>query len=111
VRSDLLTRREAAEYLGVSVSTLGRLTTVAVRRSVKGTGFDYWLGPQSPATPFEDAARLEVSGTLDGTRSEVDARTRDKSRQVQRSAHLGLPAVIAIIDFRQPEARLDRLVP
>src|SRR5262245_45109494 len=39
---------------------------VVVRRSRKGTGFDYWLGLQHDESR-EPRARLEVSGMLHGT--------------------------------------------
>lgn len=45
---------------------------VVIERSKKGTGFDYWIGDSDDdwSLPFEGAARLEVSGILQGTKSQ-----------------------------------------
>ena len=41
-----------------------------VERSVKGTGFDYWLGSENDAL-FQNKARLEASGILRGDQNGV----------------------------------------
>lgn len=55
---------------------------IVVQRSKKGTGFDYWLGePQVPddTLPFStELTRLEVSGILSGTGTQVAARVKQK---------------------------------
>jgi hypothetical protein len=77
---------------------------VAVERSRKGTGFDYWLGDAGPL-PFEKKARLEVSGLNEGTVAEVEARREEKIAQTAASAKTGLPAYAVVIEFGAPRAR------
>src|SRR5690606_41030816 len=50
-----------------------------------GLGFDYWLGDAGQDLPFMHDLRLEVSGVLKGTPSEVRRRLDEKVRQVGRS--------------------------
>lgn len=76
-----------------------------VRRSRKGTGFDYWLQKEVPASqPFE--ARLEVSGVL-ASPNTVRARVAQKRDQTRASDRPGLPVVIAVVEFSTPVALLE----
>lgn len=85
------------------------LDLVVVERSRKGTGFDYWLGAPSEAGElFQGRARLEVSGIARGTESALSARVRKKIKQTTASDSLALPAVIAVVEFREPRTRLKR---
>jgi hypothetical protein len=63
-----------------------------VERSAKGLGFDYWLGNEGEDDDsdelFARKARLEVSGIFSGSRSQVQARVRQKREQVRPSDHL-----------------------
>jgi hypothetical protein len=69
---------------GVAILLMLELTGLAVvRRARKGTGVDYWLAPSDAAIPFQDAARLEVSGILNGGQSDIKARVSKKMRQTQ----------------------------
>ncbi len=81
----------------------------SVERSVKGPGIDYWLG-DSPGSDgiFQGAARLEVSGILDGDDVKIAARLRVKLRQTGPSDESGLLAYVAIVEFRKPEVRFVR---
>ncbi len=82
---------------------------VVVERSRKGTGFDYWLGkPSENAKLFQKRARLEVSGIAKGTEPTLKARIRQKANQTKVSDSLGLPAVIAVVEFGEPRTRLKR---
>jgi hypothetical protein len=78
-----------------------------VERSAKGTGVDYWLsaGVEEHGL-FQHAARLEVSGILDGEESAISARLRKKLVQTEPSDNTGLPAYVAIVEFGSPETRL-----
>jgi hypothetical protein len=76
-----------------------------VERSRKGTGFDYWLGADDPH-PFQKKARLEVSGILRGTERDLEQRIRQKCRQTQRSDHTRLEALVAVIEFGHPMAKV-----
>jgi hypothetical protein len=78
-----------------------------VERSVKGTGVDYWLsGDLDQHGIFQRAARLEVSGILDGDESKIVTRLKQKSLQTERTDKTCLPAYVAIVEFGSPEARL-----
>lgn len=82
-----------------------------VERSVKGTGFDYWLGTvnSSPSglEPFERKARLEVSGILQGGTKIAEARIREKIFQTRRSAG-DYPAYLVVVEFGTPMARMEQ---
>ena len=92
----------------LAVLLLVRETGYAViKRAAKGTGIDYWLGPEDQGPPFQDAARLEVSGILsaEGNPSQVqravDRRVKEKLKQTRRSAG-SLPAYVVVIEFGSP---------
>ena len=67
--------QEATEYGATAIAVLlirkGTGYTV-IERSVKGTGIDYWLGHDTEGPPFQNKARLEVSGILSVAGSERD---------------------------------------
>ena len=101
--------QEATEWgaCGVAVLLIGTLTEYqVVRRSWKGTGFDYWLGLRTDAL-FQHAARLEVSGILSGNRTDIEKRVRQKLRQVERSER-SLPAFVVVVEFGGPLATVVR---
>jgi hypothetical protein len=105
---------EATELGACGIAILvvrGQTGLVAVERSVKGTGFDYWLGTDEPnlddSEPFEHKARLEVSGILQGNRRVVEARLREKVRQARKTAGQ-YPAYIVVVEFGQPLAWMVR---
>jgi hypothetical protein len=95
---------EAAHYgaYGIAFLLTAELTEFKViERSYKSTGFDYWLGV-GDAYPFQQAARLEVSGIVDDP-SRVNARVNKKAKQTDRTAG-SLPAYVAVIEFGQPRS-------
>lgn len=108
-------QQEATEYGATAVAILlvGQMTDyTVVRRSVKGTGFDYWLGHRhatEDALPFQEAARLEVSGIFAGEEPLIRRRVQNKLKQVQRSDHLGLPAIVIVIEFSRLRAHVEQL--
>src|SRR5262245_34735279 len=56
---------EATEFgaCGVAILVMRDQTGLTVQRAFKGGGFDYWLGTTiDEAQPFQNLARLEVSG-------------------------------------------------
>jgi len=79
-----------------------------LQRSSKGPGFDYWLGDRSEL-PFKNKARLEVSGMLRGTESDVAYRIAAKMKQTHRSEATGLPAIIAVTEFGSPQTCIRTL--
>jgi hypothetical protein len=78
-----------------------------IERSIKGTGFDYWLGEALPtgALAFERKVRLEVSGILQGQERRIRARVKEKVQQTQQYGSR-LPAYVVVIEFGQPQARM-----
>lgn len=106
--------QEATELGACGIAILvARAVTglVAVERSVKGTGFDYWLGtinaPESNLEPLERKARLEVSGILHDVEEVVEVRVRQKLEQTQRSAGT-YPAYVVVVEFSHPMAWVER---
>lgn len=101
---------EHAAY-GVAFLLIRDMTDYTIiRRSRKGTGFDYWIGKEESENglPFQDKARLEVSGIRKGNSADVNARLRQKLGQVKPSDHLGLPAYIVIVEFGTPSSKVVR---
>lgn len=96
--------QEATEHGAVGVAALlilQKTEHAVLKRARKGTGFDYWLGPESQH-PFQHKARLEVSGLLKGTASAVRTRVRQKVEQTKLSART-LPAYIVVVEFGAPQ--------
>ena len=72
-----------------------------MRRSRKGTGFDYWLGLKGDRL-FQHSARLEVSGIRQGSDEAVQKRVNQKVAQTKRSDNLKLAAFIVVVEFGIP---------
>ncbi len=95
---------EQAAY-GIAFLLILQLTDLTViERSRKGTGFDYWLGIQdlTSTLPFQRMARLEVSGIRKGSRSQINARVKQKTEQTGISDAEALPAYIIVVEFSRP---------
>lgn len=102
--------QEATEHgaYGVALLLFERLYGLTVvERSFKRTGFDYWAGPLAASGfLFQDRTKLEMSGIAEGE-STIASRVRLKLAQVAKFDPSGtVPAYVAVIDFRQPAARL-----
>lgn len=100
---------EATEYGAICLAVLivlDHTDYTVVERSVKGTGFDYWLGHETDPL-FQRKARLEVSGIFQGI-DRVDARFRTKIEQTRRSDGMGLPAFVCVVEFGTPLAKFGR---
>lgn len=98
---------EATEEGAVAVAIavmLDRTDYVVVERSVKTTGFDYWLGRKEGI--FE--ARLEVSGIRHGSKSLIRKRVTQKLEQMAPSDHGGLPGYAVVVEFGKPCAQVVR---
>jgi hypothetical protein len=80
---------------------------VVVERSRKGTGFDYWLGSEE-GYPFQNQARLEVSGIRAGSAPDIKARVKQKLQQTQQSDALLLPAYVVVVEFSRPIAEVTK---
>ena len=100
--------REAADHgaSGVAILLMRDITKLTVlERSVTGTGFDYWLGPEVKADDeliFQDMIRLEISGINNGTRNQVRQRVTEKLTQTEQSDDWGLPAYVVVVEFGAP---------
>jgi len=97
---------EAAQFgaMGIAVAVIYDQTGCKVKRSWKGTGFDYWFGEESDGYPFQNLLRVEVSGDIKGTDSEIHSRLRKKMEQTEVSDGIGIPACAVIVEFSVPKS-------
>lgn len=97
---------EAAQFgaMGIAVALIHDQMGWKVKRSWKGTGFDYWVGDQKETYPFKDTLRLEVSGDFKGTDAELKQRLKTKLEQTTRSDSTSLPAYAIIVEFSNPKS-------
>jgi hypothetical protein len=87
---------------GVAILLTQSLTKYKViEQSVRGTGFDFWLGHKGKL-PFDRKARLEVSGLRPGNDAEVKERRDKKIDQTKQSDNTKLRAYIVIVEFGRP---------
>jgi hypothetical protein len=110
VQSTWADLQEATEHgaYGVALLLVERLLGLTVvERSFKHTGFDYWIAPLAvTGFLFQNRTKLEISGISEGE-STIVSRVRLKLAQVAKFDPGGtVPAYVAVIDFRQPAARL-----
>lgn len=101
---------EATEYgaTAIAILIIQNFTKYKViRRSRKRTGFDYWLGNKEDSFPFQNAARLEVSGILRGSKSEIFYRLRQKMLQINISDNFLFPGIVIIVEFSNPIALIE----
>lgn len=111
---------------GIAVLLANRETGyLAIARSWKGTGFDYLLGDDDTLniseaersvssqwakvlgdTALVPRGRLEVSGILNGSDSQVRTRANQKLEQTESSDHWGIPAYVIIVEFGRPLAEV-----
>jgi hypothetical protein len=109
--TDLERTTELGAY-GVAILLVRDLTGLtAIRQSRKGTGFDYWLGPEKAGDDqlvFQDTARLEVSGILSGTDSQFAARLKQKLKQTEASDETRLSAYAVVVEFGRPQAEVAK---
>lgn len=107
--NDLQDATENGAY-GMAILLILNLTEYTIlQKSIKGTGFDFWLGKKGQTNLlFQEKIRLEVSGILKGDQKKVDQRFKEKSNQTNRSDDSGLDAIIAIIEFSLPLSKLQK---
>lgn len=101
---------EATELGACGVAILAArslMNLVVLRRSRKGTGFDYWLSSEWDSL-LQRGERLEVSGIRKGSEAAVKARIGEKTRQIQRF-RIDSPAWIAVVEFSRPRLKLTRV--
>ena len=78
-----------------------------IRRSWKGTGFDYWMGMASDEG-FVNKAGLEISGIRKGDNSIIRARVRQKIQQTGQSDHTQLEIYVIVVEFGRPLAEVQK---
>jgi hypothetical protein len=94
---------------GIAMLVIEQLTgLVVVRQSIKGNGFDYWLGEVNSKTKLvQERARLEVSGILKvGRKSQIRTRLKQKIKQIQVSDKLLSYAVV--VEFSEPVVWMEQ---
>ena len=101
--------QEATEHGAECISALFAVEHTPytiVKRSRKKTGVDYWLGKKDDPL-FQEAARLEISGILNG-KEEIKTRKKLKLQQTSQSDSTNLPAFVSIVEFRTPAIDFDK---
>lgn len=76
-----------------------------LEQSKKGTGFDFWLGSPDEDEPFQNKARLEVSGIRKGSRAMISGRVDQKLKQTKKSGGKH-PAVVVVVEFGTPQTHV-----
>ena len=102
--------QELTEYgaIGIAILLIVKMTEFTViRRAVKGEGVDFWLGYKTDKEPFQNVARLEISGILEGNESKIEARVQQKKAQTYPTDD-NYPAYIIIVEFSKPVSHLER---
>jgi hypothetical protein len=97
---------EATERGAMGLATLLSIKLIkctTVERSMKGTGFDYWLGDKD-GNMFQKKARLEISGIFRGDESQFKARINKKFKQTNISDNSGFDCFVSVIEFGKPKA-------
>lgn len=104
---------------GVALLLLEKYEHLVVyeRSPQDGGGFDYFLiSIDQVPDPLEDnffaeaTTRLEVSGILRGSVSEIDKRVNERIRRLSRTTS-SLPASIVVVEFGEPIARIVNYEP
>lgn len=106
--TEILRKPQSTGAYGIAFLLIRDLTGLGViERSRKGTGFDYWLGHAGDDLPFQNKARLEVSGIRQGDAARQAARMSRKTKQTERSDGV-LPAYVIVVEFGTPTALVVR---
>lgn len=97
---------EATQFgaMGLAILLINDHTGWKVKRSYKGTTFDFWVGEDNDDLVFQNKARLEVSGDFKGTDAEITSRLKQKMEQTKPSDHMVIPAYGVIIEFGNPKS-------
>jgi hypothetical protein len=92
---------------GMAILMMRDQTGLTVQRAFRGEGFDYWRGNIDEQRPFQQMARLEVSGIRHGDRRRVTARVKEKLVQVGSSEGT-LAGYVVVVEFSAPQARVEK---
>ena len=91
----------ATEHAAVCLAILFTLYFTGNRvmeRSVRGTGFDYWIG-SSDEDNFQNKARLEISGIFGGNKTDMLRVFYEKCNQTDKSDFTLLRAYVSVTEF------------
>lgn len=109
IRNSWNDEKELVEFgaYGIAILLILKLTGFTViKRARIGTGVDYWLGWKDAEWPFENAARLEVSGMLrEDNPNEIGKRVRKKLKQTTPTDGQ-IPALVVVVEFGAPISHL-----
>jgi hypothetical protein len=97
---------EAVEFgaMGIAIAIINEKKGWKVKRSWKGTGFDFWAGDDSKSSRFKKKLRVEVSGDFEGTDSDLNSRLKQKLDQTELSSGSRSPACAVIVEFSNPKS-------
>lgn len=97
------TTEQAAYGIAILVM-LNFANYTVIEKAHKSTGIDFYLGQADADPPFQNAAKLEVSGIREGRLSEVRTRVKRKLRQTEQGDDLEsvLPVFVVVVEFGQP---------
>lgn len=102
----LLVRELTGWWAFCQAARSGRRSARGLERGTSNkTGFDYWVGCAHEGL-FQDKARLEVSGLLQGTGAQIRWRGKRKNVQSGVSDETGLPAYAVVVEFGRPIAEI-----
>ena len=99
----------ATEYgaIGIAILVLNQLTgMVVVDQTVRGAGFDYWLGTDNDQF-MQGRTRLEISGIRHGTEAMIARRSKQKIDQINKTSHLD--GYVVIVEFSTPIALVEEV--
>ena len=106
-REDMDYTIESGAYC-IAMLVIEKMTGLkVVKQSQKRTGFDYWLGGNE-IYGMQHKARLEVSGILKGSKSQINQRLNEKMKQTEKSDNLNLPAYLVIVEFSRPIVKIRK---
>lgn len=96
---------EAVEFgaMGLAIAIVNDQIGFVVKRSWKGTRFDFWAGDRVSKSRFRNRLKIEISGDLSGTDSELSSRLSRKLKQVQ-SGRTKLPSCAIVVEFSNPKS-------
>ena len=106
--------QESTEFGATAIAVLLSKKEIGysvIERSVKGTGIDYWLGGDDGAPPFQNKARLEISGILKASGNNAERAVKTRVNQKLRQTELSdgsLPAYVIVVEFGSPLAEVQK---
>jgi hypothetical protein len=106
MHNDLIYETEYGAYC-IAFLIIHHLTDYKIiRRSKRKTGFDYWMSHKVSDYPFDETARLEVSGILNGNAADIKRRLKEKQAQVKQSDDYEIPVYIVVTEFSKPVSNI-----